>query len=397
MPGRAPRAAIVAAIVAASVAMTGYALASLVLPGSERFSDRPGVGEFLVFMTTILAFPVVGSIVVWKRPSNPVGWLFLLVGASMASAVFATEYGNRATLSPHGLPGDAVVVWLGGWTWAVGGAVALPVALALFPDGRLPDHRTGLALRAVVVVALVTILAGAIRPGAPEGDPPALPDPADAGGPAGQVIALLASAGPIVLPLPGIVALLLLAGRARGSRGAERQQLKWLLVPLTVFAAGLAGATVTGADLLWSGALLGLAGVPIAAGIAILRYRLYDVDLVIRRTLVYLVVVAASSAVYAGSTLALQHVLSEAAGGDPVTVALSTLLVASLFGPLRARARALVDRRFYRGRYDAERVVATFTASMRDEVELAAVEHRLAEAVQRAVHPRGASVWIRRP
>jgi hypothetical protein len=157
----------------------------------------------------------------------------------------------------------------------------------------------------------------------------------------------------------------------------------------------LIAGVATAIEALWTAVMLTLAAIPVCAGIAILRYRLYDVDLVIRRTLVYALVSALLGAAYVVLVLALTATLSSFVGGQGLPVALSTLVIAALFGPVRARVRDLIDRRFYRSRYDAQRTLEAFTTRLRDEVELEAVGLTLVDVAGRAVRPTSVGVWIR--
>jgi len=386
---------VAALLVAACFATTGFAFASLVLPGTELLPDRPGVVDFLTFTAIILAFPLVGSVIVWKRPGNRVGWLFLVVGLGMALAVFSSEYANRAATTGWDLPAATLFAWLGGWAWVVGGAIALPVAITLFPDGRPPGRSWTRVLVASVTATAVVIGAQALVPGTLPGHDGAYDNPFAAPGELGRLAAYVVEVGFVLIPLPGLLAVAAVAARFRGSTGAERQQLKWLLYPLTLFAVGLMTAVLVQEAWVWSLSLTGLAAVPIAAGVAILRYRLYDIDVVIRRTLVYGAVIAVLGALYVALVLGLQALLATATGGDTVAVALSTLAIAALFGPVRARVRDAVDRRFYRSRYDAQRTLESFASRLRGEVELEAVGTALVAAVTQTVRPASVGMWLR--
>jgi hypothetical protein len=205
--------------------------------------------------------------------------------------------------------------------------------------------------------------------------------------------------GPLWLAtLPGLVA------RARRARGVERLQLKWFASSAVVAAAmlslaGLAGAVRPGSPVLGelplAAFILCASLIPVTIGIAILRYRLYDIDVVIRRTLVYAVVTAILGGVYVGLVLGLQAVLTNLTGGDTLPVALSTLAIAGLFGPVRSRARDLVDRRFYRAHYDAQRTLTAFAAGLRDELEMEALGRALRDVAVDTLQPAVASVWVR--
>ena len=387
---------VAALLVAACFAMTGFSFASLILPGTELLPDRPSVVDFLTFTAIVLAFPVVGSFIVWKRPVNRVGWLFLVVGLGMALAVFSSEYPNRAAITDWDLPAATLVAWLGGWAWIAGGALALPVAITLFPDGRPPGRSWTRVLVAAVVATAIVIGAQALVPGSLSGYDGAYNNPFAAPGELGRLAASVVEVGFVLIPLPGLVAVVAIAARFRRSTGHERQQIKWLLYPLALFAVGLTAAVFVQEAWVWSLSLAGLAGVPVAAGIAILRYRLYDIDVVIRRTLVYGAVVAVLGALYVALMLGLQALLATATGGDTVAVALSTLAIAALFGPVRARVRDTVNRRFYRARYDAQRTLEAFASRLRGEVELEAVGTALATTAAQVMRPSRVGLWMRR-
>jgi hypothetical protein len=279
---------------------------------------------------------------------------------------------------PQPLPGQewAALLAAAGFPTTLGPILLL---LLLFPTGRLASPRWRIAVAALTVGVALLALGNLLSP--TFADFPAIPNP----------IGIPALAGS-PLEHGGV-------GWLRAARGIERAQLKWVTWAAAVHGAswvllaldlpGIAG------DLVYSAVFATLALIPIAAGIAILRYRLYDIDLVIRRTVVYGLVIVLLGAVYVGLVLALQAMLSEATGGGTVPVALSTLATAALFGPVRSRIRALVDRRFYRTRYRAELTVEAFGRRLRSEGELEALQDELITLVGETVHPRGAGVWVR--
>jgi hypothetical protein len=380
------------------VAMMCFALASLVLPGTELIPERPSMVDFLAVSAIIAVFSGVGSAVTVRRPRNPVGWLFLVMGVAMAGATVTTEYVDRVVYTQATLPGPSLAAWLSSWVWTIGPLVALPLAITLFPEGRLPSHRWRVPVMSALALPITSIGATALAPGPMTGYESHFWNPFGAPGPVGEIAANLARAeefGLLSFVLPGAFAVAATIVRMRRSRDAERQQLKWLLYPVALFVVGIAIAFATQEPWSWTLALVSFAGVPIAAGIAILRYRLYDIDVVIRRTLVYGAVVAVLAAVYVGLVLVLQAALTELIGGETLPIALSTLTIAALFGPVRARVRALVDRRFYRSRYDAQRTLAVFATRLREEVELEAVGAALVATAGRAVRPTAAAVWLR--
>jgi hypothetical protein len=387
-----------ALIVLAVTAMMGFSFLSLVMPGTELIPDRPSLLDFVSVSLIVFAFPLVGAAIVTRRSGNPIGWLFLGTGFAMASGTFTTEYADRVVSAGTPLPAADLAAWVNSWSWGIGPMVFIPLAIVLFPDGGFPSRRWRTALLAVLSLPFLAIAGVAFAGGAIIGWERYFQNPFALPGTAGDIARWLGEPGPLsfaAFTAPPVLAVVATAVRMRRSRGAERQQLKWLIYPVGIFVSALAVGIVTEQPLAWSTALVSFAAVPVCAGIAILRYRLYDIDVVIRRTLVYGAVVAVLAVVYVALVLVLQVALSAVTGGETLPVALSTLAIAALFGPVRARVRQLVDRRFYRSRYDAQRTLETFAARLRDEVELEAVGDALVAVADRAVQPATAGVWIR--
>ena len=394
-----------AVVLVACVAMLTFAVVSLFLPGAELLPDRPGIADFLSILAIVLVFPIVGLVIASRRPSNSVGWLFLVVGLVMTLDIFGGAYTGLIVFAGVRLPGGALVAWLKDSFWLLGPAVALPLAIALFPDGRLPSSRWSPALIVAVVLSVMVTALGALAPGDLLGYDGQFVNPFGIPGEIGRLALWASRSGGILQLLPAFIAIAAIVVRLRRARGAERQQLKWLLFPLAVFvltistgfAVVLSVPPASADDFRWifTVALVALGVVPISAGIAILRYRLYDIDVVIRRTVIYAVVVAVLGAVYVALVLALGSLLQQVAGTDTLAVAGSTVVIAALFGPVRARVRALVDRRFYRARYDAQQTVESFAGLLRDEVEIEAVGNALALTAARAVRPASVGIWLR--
>lgn len=395
MRGWAPR-ALALGLFSAGIAMTGYGVASLVLPGTELIPDRPSLVDVLTFSLTFVAFPTVGLLVAWRRPRHPIGWLFLVIGLGITTSVFATEYTDRFVYADADHAAIELVAWIGSWAWFLSAGLALTFAVLLFPTGRLPGPRwRPLAILAAIVLGTV-VIADALRPGPVPGyEHVPLLKPIEVGGAIGEAMGAIADIGIFAILALGLACVASLALRFRRATGTERQQLKWFLYPISLLLAGLVVASIVQSSLAWTVALLGLAAVPIGAGIAILRHRLFDIDLVINRTLVYATLSVLLAAVYVGLILLLQALLSPLLGTESVAVALSTLAVAALFGPLRRRVQDVVDRRFYRSRYDAQRTLAGFAAGLRNEVDLAALTVELQRAAQRSLRPATTSVWLR--
>jgi hypothetical protein len=338
----------------------------------------------------------VGVLVARRQPRNPLGWLFLLtaVGLLLGTdagnyAVYVYSLGHRLPLGPAGVVLDQV------WVPSV---VLLVVIILLFPDGALPSGPWRWALRAFWVLYVAFVGSAAVAMAA---DLSAHPVRADSGGGLAVIDHPVGWFAVVVrVVVPGMLALAAaFVGRQvlswRHSSGERRQQLKWLAsgaavaIVSAVVAAPLAG---TSPRLGWLHSLLwcGLAALPVSMGVAILRYRLYEIDRIISRTLAYAIVTGLLVGVYAGLVLLTTQVLRF---HDQVAVAASTLIAAALFSPLRRRVQRVVDRHFNRARYDADLTVAAFAARLQDAVDLDALAADLAAMVETALEPAHVSLW----
>jgi hypothetical protein len=348
-------------------------------------------------------FAGVGTVIALRRPDNAVGWLLLGIAIAFASGETGRDYVQEASN-----PARVAVAWVTSWSdylWFGLAVVFLPL---LFPHGRLPSSRwrpvvwlgvAGLALGAVgsaLIPGLLELREGS-RIENPVGVGGGLPDALSLIGTLAQAIAVVLAAASIVV-------------RLRRARGAERQQLKWFAYVGFMATACLFVAVVSGslsgndppaglralAVVCWLAglALVGL-GLPAATGVAILRHRLYDIDVVIRRTLVYGALTATLGGAYLAVVLLLQVVLAPLTADSGLAIAASTLAVAALFRPARARIQGAVDHRFYRHRYDAQRTLEAFSARLRDQLDLDAVSGELRAVVAETVHPAGVSLWLK--
>ena len=359
-----------------------------------------------------LTYVVVGAVVAAHRPRNPIGWIFCAIGLVSKISGVATEYAlYLAAAAPAALRTPSPLLVAANSTWTIAYALA-PVALVYFPNGQLLSRRW----RPVVWLQALIILAGYVSmgtefsAGARDVQFPSLLNLLGASNDSGLATAffLFATAGYLCLYALGGLAILL---RFRRARGDEREQLKWFACAALVFVVVVAGAQTFFDALrpldpsalhptdLFGGIpyALAVALIPAAAGIAILKFRLYDIDLIIRRTLVYGALTALLALVYLGVVVALQSVftaLTGAAQSALVTV-LSTLIIAALFVPLRRRLQAAIDQRFYRRKYDAARTLAEFGAGLRDEVNLDELSERLVTAVDETMRPAAVSLWLR--
>jgi hypothetical protein len=342
----------------------------------------------------------VGTVVARRQPRNPIGWLFLVIAACLFLSNDGSDYALLSYRLGHHLPLGPVGLAVG-QLWGPS-LLLLFVVILLFPDGRLPSAlwRRALwvycAIYAVLLVATAVATAGALA---------AHPIRVDA---SGGLSAVNSAAGWFkAVQVPASLMLVVLSlcfiGRQvlswRRSSSDRRQQLKWLAsgAACTLVCAGLSvslgSSGITFLNVVGGFAWFGWAALPVSIGVAILRYRLYDIDRIISRTLAYAIVTGLLVGVYAGLVLLATAALPVALS-TPVAVACATLVAAALFSPLRRRVQRVVDRRFNRARYDADKTVAAFAARLQDALDLDAVQDDLAGVVHQALEPAHVSVWI---
>ncbi|MFL6105949.1 MAG: hypothetical protein ACJ72L_03225 [Marmoricola sp.] len=340
---------------------------------------------------------LVGAVVVSRLPRNAVGWILLGMGVSLSVGNSLSAYGTLGTTTSHGpLPLDNLSAWAGSWTFlpiVFGGVIFL---LYLFPDGQFMSATWHRLAQASVVVLIAATVVEALNPG-PMDDASGIDNPVGATGWLADAVRTgRAITDPLALPALGFAAAALVV-RFRRSRGVERQQLKWISFAFVMVGVGLGlTASVPVADkVTFFFGLFALAGVPLAIGAAMLRYRLYDIDVVINRTLVYGALTATLAGTYLGSVLLLQLVLSRFTQGSSLAIAVSTLGVAGLFGPARAGIQHAVDRRFFRSKYDAGKTLERFAIRVRGQAGLGDVAGDLLAVVHETVQPSHVSLWVR--
>ena len=376
------------------------------LPSSWRADV--GVGG-LVGGAFFLAFPLVGALIASKRPKNAVGWLCLAVGLLWALSGVFDYYGYYGAATPGSVPFPVVAAGISDWIWVPAVGLLGTYVLLLFPDGRLPSRRwRPLAWLSGAVIILLSV--GVMLAPGPLDNLGGVRNPFGIEGADWLTVAAYALLP--LLPLCMLASALSLVLRYRRSGEEERQQIKWL-----AFAALIVGVTylsvlvvgiffvptlVSGGDktpvwysLLLSFMLMSFAGVPIAIGFAVLKYRLYDIDVVINRALVYGPLTATLVALYFGGIVVLQRFFVFLTGQQStLAVVASTLTIAALFNPLRRRIQGFVDRRFYRRKYDAARTLEGFSLKLRDETDLEALSDELVGVVRETLQPAHVSLWL---
>jgi hypothetical protein len=345
---------------------------------------------------------VVGLLIALSEPRNAIGWIFLGSGFLLAGNDACVGYSDAVVHAGERWPGSAWTAGYTDWTFIVSVFIAPVIVAQLFPNGRPLPGRWRWAFWLIVAVGAQATLWAVIHGGPLQGYPQRT-NPLGAPGALGRLAAWLDDNGSVIAIPVFATSVAALIVRFRRSRGLERQQMKVIAfawaVPLTtfVFSFGLTAIFSTG---WWLNALfiMGFASlmlIPAAVGIAITRYRLYEIDRVISRTLVYGALTVIAGAAYAGLVLAGQAVFSSFAGGSNLAIAASTLVVAALFLPLRSRLQGLVDRRFNRRRYDAQQTLEEFASRLRHQIELAGLCSDLEAVVNETVQPVHVSVWLR--
>ncbi len=365
--------------------------------------DRPPPEFLPVLLIAVLVFSTVGALVASRHPANAVGWLFCAVGVFLGAAFFAQSYADYTLIvRPGVLPGGGIMVWSLSWSGPI--LFLAPTFLfLLFPDGRPPSRRWRSVAWLAGLGTAVSILGLSFRPGTLDDNYPSVDNPFGVRAGAGDVLGLMGGIGEAIAAGALLLSLVSMILRFRRSRGEERQQIKWIAfaggIMVAAFLAGFAapGTGLIG-DLVWAVGFVALVGIPIAAGIAILRYRLYDIDLIINRTLVYGALTAALALVYLGGVVLMQSVFRALTGqGSQLAVVASTLAIAALFSPLRRRIQNFIDRRFYRRRYDATKTLESFGVRLRDETDLDRLGDELVSVVRGTMQPAYASLWLREP
>jgi uncharacterized membrane protein YidH (DUF202 family) len=383
-------------------------LAACLLSSAAGYAYGLAGGKtFDPFLLIMLQFPVIGALVANRRPGNAVGWILLGVGLGWSLPALLLIYGDYGLAHPGTLPGPEIALALNEPSWVPPVVLMGTFLILLFPDGHLPSPRWRKvawlsAVTLVVVYILILIAPGRLtESGYPEIENPLGMEfirPLS-----GVLILSLA-----LIPVCFVACATALVERFRRSQGHERLQLKWLAT---------AGALVAGGFVVMMALILPFIVldreppgwiqvvqqflsplyvlIPIAIGVAILRHRLYDIDLIINRTLVYALLTAALTIAYLLMVTLLQNALRPFTGQSELAVAGSTLAVAAMFRPLRVRIQAFIDRRFYRTKYDAAHTLESFSARLRNEIDIDALSSELVALVAKVMEPKHVSLWLR--
>jgi hypothetical protein len=357
---------------------------------------------YVFFAVPLVVYVSVGAFVASRRPSNLVGWMLCAIGFLLAVLGLGTAYADYALLADpaFSLPGGLYVACIS-QTLVMVPALILSATLLilLFPDGRLPDR----SLRSVPWLVVGGSAANALWAVSAERgfERYSMPNPLWIGGTLGYAVEVLGRLGAATILVSMIVAVISVFARLRSAQGAKRQQLTWfayaaavllgifLLFPLSWFLPG------------WLSLPMGVAvlsAIPVAVGIAVLRYKLYDIDHIINRTLVYGSLTALLILVYFGAVTVTQAVFQSLTGHAELpqfAIVASTLVIAALFTPLRRHIQSFIDRRFYRRKYDTRKTLEEFSAKLRDETDLEALNADLVGVVRETMQPAHASLWLR--
>ena len=359
-----------------------------------------------ILVLLLAGFAIAGRLVTRRQPGNRIGWILAWIAVAFALQGVSEGFAGSTTADDPRRLGE-LAGWMSEWVWYFWlglAGVALPL---LFPDGRLPSPRWRVVAWAGIAGTLLGAFGSAIAPGPLPADAEVrLVNPFGIEG-AKELSGVLTGVGTALAVFAFLGAAAALVHRLRRAHGVEREQLKWFTLVAAGMATGLllAGIAVAAGEqgpllvlggIGWMSMLLLMAiGIPVATAIAVLRHRLYDIDVVIRRTVVYAALTATLLASYLGIGLLLQLALSPLTEESDLAIAGSTLAVAALFQPLRRRIQGAVDHRFFRRRYDAARTVEAFSARLRDQVELQSVERELRSAATQTMQPAHLTLWLR--
>jgi hypothetical protein len=352
-----------------------------------------------IYAVGLIGAPVLGGLVASRRPENPYGWLWLGLSLGLALLLFGQVYAAYSVVvEPGSLPAPQTVGHVVAGVGWVAAFTMLPLLLLLFPTGRLPSRRWRIVAWAVAVSGATGILLYPFRPAEDVMVPVA--NPLGVEGPVGEVLSIFLTVLYLIIVFAAVPCALSLVFRYRRAGGVERQQLKWFAYTAVLFVGTNVSQFFYEPPYTWDALVevVTIVGLYVAVGIAIFKYRLYDIDRIINRTLVYASLTAILVGLYFGGVTATQALFRTLTGQEKLpqlVVVASTLVIAALFNPLRRRIQSFIDRSFYRRKYDAAKTLEGFSMKLRDETDLNALSDDLVGVVRQTMQPAHVSLWLR--
>jgi hypothetical protein len=388
-------------------AAAGLLFGALSFPAPLPEGREPFLASIVIQDVLVVLYGVLGALIASRQGRNVIGWIFCFVAVSLGIISFTSGYADYALYArDEPLPGAVLAAWVTNWLFIPVVFVSVYYLFFLFPDGRPASPRWRPVIWAATIVAAAATLATALEPGRLFSFP-TVENPFGLGEPFGRLAIVTSDITDLAAMPVFLASLASIVARLRRAQGRERQQLKWITYAAALTASSFTISFLAGSlaedwravsDGFFLIGVVGFAGVPAAAGIAILRHSLYDIDLIINRTLVYGALTFALAGVYVGAVVMLQWVLRSLTGGESqIAVVASTLAVAALFNPLRWRIQYFIDRRFYRKKYDAAKTLAAFGARLREQTDLESLNAELLAVVRETMQPARVSLWLRKP
>lgn len=384
------RAGLALGLFATSMVVTAVAAAFHVSAEAGPTADQWGLPGFEGVLAVVTA--LVGYLIA-RRTSNPTGWIYSGIGVGSSLQYLTEQYATAVLILGSDLPAGATVAWVAEWVW-IPLVASIALLLLVFPDDRI-ESRPGRSIAAVLAAGTLGsfLVAAFLSPRVTTWD---VANPYSLGVDRELADSALGMAAMVIM-LAMVAAAIRLVARLRRATGVRRQQLKWFAYAAVYASISMVFGAIPATSAVGSKfAVVGIIAIAVASAIAVLKYRLYDIDVVINRTLVYVILTAILAGAYIGTVFALQALLAPFAAQSDLAIAGSTLAVAALFRPARHRVQDFIDRRFYRRKFDAEQTLQDFSARLRDEVDLGAVSAQLAGAVRQTLEPAHLSIWMKR-